>query len=225
MRGLKESLLSGVAGIVGLLLALLASAMWGGVIGLIWFAFQSPRPGNALTADGVALGFAIFAAIVTFIFETPLVRWLYRFMDGLQEAVGLMALIFILPVHLPLLIGRICLSWIPVKILCLVLGHIEEKSAAVCHYAGSIIASREINLDGVIVQPGNEVMRIRKDWKMYREDTCFGWVDRSGRFYRDSTIQHKIVDPDLQINSHPTGIIDGIKVYLANQLVGTIVPE
>lgn len=225
MRGLKEGLLSGVSGIVGFLLALLVSAIWGGTIGLVLFSTQVLHSARPQTWDEIALGWGVFSAVITFIFETPIARWLYRFMDGLQQAFGLISFIIVVPVNLVLLLGRVCLSWIPVKILSVILARFAEKMEAICQYAGSVIASQQVNLDDVVVRQGDEVMRIGEDWKIYRNNACWGWVDRSGRIYKDTSVQHRIIDPDLPMGIHPSGAIDDNKVFIANAPIGTIRAE
>lgn len=225
MRGLKESLLSGVSGIVGFLLALLVSAIWGGAIGLILFSTQILHSTRPQTWDEIALGWAIFSAAITFIFETPIARWLYRIMDGLQQAFGFVSSIIVVPVNLILLLGRVCLSWIPVKILSVILAHFAEKVEAFCQYAGSVFASQQVNFDDVVMLQGDEVIRIGKDWKIYRNNACWGWVDRDGRIYKDTSVQHKIIDPDLPMGIHPSGAIENNKVFIANALIGTIRAE
>lgn len=225
MRGFKDSLLSGAAGLVGLCLALLVSAIWGCALGLIVYATDSLRSNRPQTWTDVAMGWAVLSAAITFFFETPLVRWTYRFMDGLQSSFGAIALIVVLPVHLALLLGRVCLSFIPVKILSMILERYAEKTETICQYAGVVTASQEVRLQDVVVHAGDEIVRIRKDWKIYRHDSCFGWVDRRGRIFKDSTVQHRIIDPDIQLNVHPSGVIDDKKVYISNTFIGTILPD
>jgi len=216
-----------VSGIVGLFLATVASALWGGFIGFLFCVFQGHNTHHSAIWHDVIGPFAVAGAITTFLWETPIASWVFEAIRAMNASTGsgLMGLtlaILSACITWPMILARLLLSFIPVKLLSYFLVRSAEKARALCEFAGVVIAVSEVQVDGAKLVKDQAVFTIGLDWKLRRNDRCWGWVDRLGRVYQDATAEAKIIDPDLEPNVHPAGVIVDNMLVLANVEIGRI---